>query len=246
MSCYFFTPKPNPNATKRLFCFPYAGGQASIYFDWHEYFADDVEVVTIQLPGRGARFLEPLMNDLTTAVSDICRELAPYFDKPFSVFGHSNGALFAFEMIKQLKESPHIENCQNLFLSAKSAPKMQYLYEPLHIKHDVDFKKALIELGGTPNEILENQEILDLLLPMIKSDFKIGYEYIEQGNANKETVPVSTTLFAGEFDSDISYESIVQWQEFIKPTVDYVSIKGGHFFVHEQKETLINHIKAKL
>jgi surfactin synthase thioesterase subunit len=245
MSGYFFTPKPNPKAKKRLFCFPYAGGQAAIYFDWHSYVSDDIEVVTVQLPGRGARFLEPLMSDIPAAVNDICTEFSHYFDKPFAVFGHSNGALFAYEMIKQLSSSVHINNCQHLFLSAKSAPKMCYQREPLHKKNDSDFKQDLIGLGGTPEEILANDEVFDLLLPMIKADFKIGYEYVQSISTNRK-INIKTTLFGGEDDTDISKQSMIEWREFLTGDVDYINIAGGHFFVHEQKEVLISHIKTKL
>ena len=245
MSSYFFTPKPNPDAKKRLFCFPYAGGQAAIYFDWHKYFLDDVEVVTVQLPGRGARFFDPLIGDLKTEVTEICTEFSTYFDKPFFVFGHSNGALFAYEMIKQLTSSPYIKNCKHLFLSAKSAPKSCYLGKPLHKKNDVMFKQELIRLGGTPKEIFDDKEVFDLLLPMIKNDFKIGYEYVEKIN-NNQLVKVSATLFNGVNDKDISQQSMREWQEFLGGNVNYISLDGGHFFIHEQKAELIAHIRAKL
>ena len=245
MSKYFFTPKPNPSATKRLFCFPYAGGQATIYSDWYHYFSDDVEVVPVQLPGRGVRFVDPLINDITLAVSEIGAEFSCYFDKPFFVFGHSNGALFAYEMIKQLTNSPGIKNCKHLFLSAKSAPKACYLAEPLHQKNDVEFKQEVIDLGGTPQEILNNKEILDLLLPMIKRDFKIGYEYVEKQVENN-VVSLSTTIFYGVDDQGISLQSIYDWRNFLAGDIDCIGIEGGHFFIHEQKEALIAHIKAKL
>jgi medium-chain acyl-[acyl-carrier-protein] hydrolase len=245
MSGYFFTPKPNPNAKKRLFCFPYAGGQAAIYFDWHQYFSDDVEIVTVQLPGRGERFLDPLITDLTTAIAEMCSEFTLYFDKPFSIFGHSNGALFAYELIKQLSNSSYIKKCENLFLSAKSAPKLCYLGEPLHHKNDEDFKQELHCLGATPDEILNNQDVLDLLLPMIKSDFKIGHEYVEQFNA-EDKVSIQTTLFSGKNDLDVTEKSMADWQEFLRDEPDFIRISGGHFFIHEQKEELIEHIKTKL
>src|SRR5947208_15726994 len=96
-------PRPNPSARLRLFCLPFAGGGASAYHTWPEGLPGDVEVCAVQPPGREGRFREPAFARLRPLVTALTDALRPHLDRPFAVFGHSLGALVAFEWVRELR-----------------------------------------------------------------------------------------------------------------------------------------------
>src|SRR5678816_3600650 len=118
---WFVFPKPNPQARVRLFCFPYAGGTALTYRTWPEGLSRDIEVCAVQIPGRGIRMRERPFTDLQLLVRVISKVVQPYLDKPFAFFGHSMGALMAFELASVMQQERGIEPL-HLFVSAGRAP----------------------------------------------------------------------------------------------------------------------------
>src|SRR5690349_11863534 len=121
---------------RRLFCFPYAGGGASIYRQWASLLPADIEVCALQLPGRENRILEPLFTQLEPLVRTLADVLQPYLDVPFSFFGHSMGALISFELARYLRRH-HLPQPRRLLLSAHRAPQLPYRGPRLHtMPHD--------------------------------------------------------------------------------------------------------------
>ena len=112
--------QPKPNARLRLFCFPYAGGAASIYRSWHQYLPADVEVCAIQLPGRENRVRERSYINLLELVNGLLPNLLPYLDKPFALFGHSMGSLIAYEVAQQVQQGSRRPT--HLLVSGRRAP----------------------------------------------------------------------------------------------------------------------------
>ena len=118
---WFINHNAKKNTLARLFCFPFAGGDAQLFSSWQKYLPDYIDVVALQAPGRRERLLEEPIADLTQLVSEILDHIAPFTDKPFYFYGHSNGALVAFELARQLQLSGR-NNLRHLFIAARKSP----------------------------------------------------------------------------------------------------------------------------
>jgi medium-chain acyl-[acyl-carrier-protein] hydrolase len=175
---WFLFPRPNPTAALRLFCFHYAGGNANVFHGWPNCLPLGVEMGAVQLPGRGHRLSEPHVRRLEPLSRTIAQELLPYLDKPFVFFGHSLGALLCFETTRSLRRENRPQPA-HLFVSATEAPHRLCIEEPLSGLPKGALVKKLREFNGAPVEALQNDELLDLMLPTIRADFELyeTYEY---------------------------------------------------------------------
>lgn len=117
-------------ATMRLFCFPYAGGTTHTYRSWQGLLPESIDVAPVHLPGRGQRLSEPPLQRLSEIVEALGPEVVPYFDKPFAFFGHSMGALIAFELARWLRKNHKVMPAQ-VFLSGRKAPQLIPDCEPV-------------------------------------------------------------------------------------------------------------------
>ena len=229
-------------AQHRLFCFPYAGGNAQIFRTWADLLPPSVELIAIQAPGKGSRMLEPPCTSVEQLIDQLLTDMQPLLhEKPFSLFGHSNGALVAFELSCVLQER-RLPGPQHLFLSASPAPWTRRFERPYSAMDDDEFRGVLQELNGTPPEVLQNRELLDLVLPGLRADFSLaeGYAY---SRPYKLSVP--TSIYYGEHD-EIEEFQIRSWQEQIAPRARFERIPGGHFFIHSHQELLAGLISKQL
>jgi medium-chain acyl-[acyl-carrier-protein] hydrolase len=201
----------NQQARLRLFCFPYAGGGAQIYHRWHEAFpaASGVKVCPVQLPGRGSRLHEKPFNQCAPLVEAAASALLPYFDRPFVFFGHSMGALISFELARLLRRKRGPQPL-HLFLSGRPAPQTK-MSEPLTYNlPEAEFIEQLRRLNGTPQEVFNHPELLQLMLPTIRADFTLSqtYTYLAEPPLR---CPISA--FGGLQDEDVSREQLDAWRE---------------------------------
>jgi len=134
--------KPNPNATMRLFCFPYAGGGASVYRLWQDQLPSQIEVCAIQLPGRENRINEKPFLRIQSLAKELTRVIQPYLDRPFSFFGHSMGSLIAYELTQQINQK-YARLPQHLMVSARRAPHLPDPDSPLHQLPENQFLEAV-------------------------------------------------------------------------------------------------------
>ncbi|MEM6613641.1 MAG: alpha/beta fold hydrolase, partial [Cyanobacteria bacterium P01_C01_bin.72] len=163
--------KNNPQAKLRLFCLPYAGGSTYIYDRWSDFLPDTVEVCPIELPGRRKRFTETPYDSINVLVSDLATVLLPHLDKPFALFGHSMGGLVSFELTRLLRRRYYLQPL-HLFISACRATQLPRSKPPIHHLDDTAFTQEIMRLGGTPQIVLNNKEMMELILPALKADFK--------------------------------------------------------------------------
>lgn len=237
---YYF--EPNPKASVRLFCFPYAGGTALVYRTWAQRLPPSVEVVAIQLPGRASRMQEPLISKLTDVVEPIASALAPFLDKPFAFFGHSMGALVSFEVARFFRRQGR-ELPRHMFVSGRQAPQLNSERRSLYNLPTDELLAELQQLEGTPREVLEHPELMDLMLPTLRADFSIcdTYEY-------KEEAPLACpiTAFGGLQDSDISRRKLEAWREQTSAAFTVRMFPGNHFFIHSHETLLLNLLAAQL
>jgi medium-chain acyl-[acyl-carrier-protein] hydrolase len=234
--------KPNPRARLRLFCFPYAGGGASIYQTWAEQLPDTVEVCPVQLPARGARTRERPFTDVTLLIEALAAALLPLLDKPYAFFGHSMGGLISFELARYLRrrQSPLPIH---LFISGRGAPQ---LAGPETAKSDLpeeEFIEELIRLNGTPREVLDNQELMLIMIPLLRADFLLCESYAYTGEPPLDC-PIS--VFGGLQDHEIGVEKLEGWRE--QTTRGFVRrmLPGDHFFFHSQRAVLLRLLAQEL
>lgn len=238
LSCF----RPNTDAALRLFCFSYAGGSAAIFRNWAESLPRAVEVCAVQLPGRGSRLLEPSATHLLTLVAEIAQGLEPYLDQPCAFYGHSMGALVAFELARLLHRTAQVE-LSHMFVSGCSSPQTISADEPTYNLPDDQFIERLRELNGTPGELLENPELMQLMLPIIRADFMAleTYSYVKQPLL---TCPI--TAIGGLEDATVSYDDIKAWSEQTTATFSARMLPGDHFFIHSAKTLLLQVLSKEL
>ena len=143
--------KPNPQARLRLFCFPYAGAGASIFRTWPDGLPADVEICPVQYPGRGTRPMETPFTEISSLVRALAQAMLPLVDKPFAFFGHSLGALVAFELAQELRRQSSLQPAR-LFVSADRAPQIPRRNRPIHALPEGEFLAELRRLNGIPGK----------------------------------------------------------------------------------------------
>lgn len=238
---YYFK-SPNPKASVRLFCFPYAGGNALVYRTWAQKLPPGVEVVAIQLPGRATRMHEPLVPKLTDLVEPIASALAPFLDEPFAFFGHSMGSVVAFEVARFFRREGRALP-RHMFVSGRSAPQLNPEHPPLYNLPKDELLAELQNLDGTPREVLEHPELMELMLPILRADFSIcdTYEYTEES-----PLACPITAFGGLQDSGVSRQNLEAWREQTSGTFTLRMFPGHHFFIHSNEMLLLNLLATQL
>src|SRR5688572_18575116 len=155
--------KPNPAAKVSLFCFPYAGGTATMFQQWRHSLPDTIEVCPVQLPGRGNRLADERFTSVGPLVEALAEDLGAYMDRPFAFFGHSMGALVGFELARLLRRRQSAEPV-HLFVSGCEAPQLPLGTRPIYNLPDPELLDALRRMNGTPREVLDHAELMEFML----------------------------------------------------------------------------------
>jgi medium-chain acyl-[acyl-carrier-protein] hydrolase len=235
-------PRRLPDARLRLFCFPYAGGGASIYARWAELLPPGVELAAVQLPGRESRLAEKPYAALAPLVETFAEVLAPYMELPFAFFGHSNGGLMAFELVRLLRRQGR-QLPVHLFVGGRPAPQVKLTDPPIHaLPHD-EFIAALRRFGATPEEVLESAEIMALVEPLLRADFALGETYVY---TPEPPLPVPISAYGGATDAEVPLWQVEAWQEQAGGAFRFETFPGGHFFLHDDRARLLEVLGREL
>jgi medium-chain acyl-[acyl-carrier-protein] hydrolase len=241
-STWFTCLKQNPGASLRLFCFSYAGGAAHVFRPWADSLPDWIELYAANLPGRGNRLREPLYTSLTQLTQSLAQAIECYLDKRFAFFGHSMGALLSFELCRQLRRARGIEP-DYLFASAHRAPHLKDPGPAVHRLPDAEFLEKLRELNGTPPEILENTELIEFMLPILRADFQMleTYTYLPDFRLN---CPLEA--YGGIADKETGHDELSAWRDHTSNSFAQRMFPGDHFFIHTARESLLHQIVRAL
>ena len=208
----------------RLICFPFAGAGASVFHPWRER-NDGFEIHAVQYPGRETRWGDPAFDTLDAMVDALREDLSPLWSGTYAFWGHSLGALVAFELTRRLRRLGHVPPC-HLFVSGARAPHLPPK-DPIHDLPDQEFLTKLADFGGMQPEILENDDLLSVLLPAIRNDFRL----LERHTLRDEPlllVPISA--FGGLQDENVPVGDLLAWSDHTCSTFRPRFLKGDHFF----------------
>ncbi|WP_352235706.1 alpha/beta fold hydrolase [Lentzea sp. NBRC 102530] len=225
---------PNPDANVRLVCLPHAGGSASFYYPVSESLTPEVEVLAVQYPGRQDRRNEPCVESVTELADLIVEALDPWSDeRPIALFGHSMGATVAFEVARGLERRgrPPVA----LFASGRRAPS-RYRDDQVHLKDDRAIVEELQTLSGTDSRLLGNEDLLRLVIPVVRADYKAVETYRCEPGA-KVSCPVS--VLVGDSDPKATIEEARAWSEHTASAFELQVYPGGHFYLsaHQDRVT---------
>jgi surfactin synthase thioesterase subunit len=228
-------PRPNAAARARVFCFAHAGGGASAYRPWATDIAPDVEVCGVQLPGRESRWREPRFRSVSEVVPAIVRGLEPWLDRPFAMFGHSLGALLAFETAHALQEAGRRAPA-HLFASAHRAPHRANPHPPMrHLADQAFIDEMCRRYGGVPKAVLESPELLALMLPCLRDDFTMFETYVHQGRA---PLGCPITALGGDDDRFVTREELAGWSDHTAGAFAIQQMPGDHFYLQDRRADL--------
>jgi medium-chain acyl-[acyl-carrier-protein] hydrolase len=234
--------RPNPYARMRLFCFPYAGGNSFLFHKWNQHLPTSVEVCTAQLPGRGARTHEPAFNSIQPLIASLGPAIYPFLQQPFAFFGHSMGAIIAFELTLYLRREYGLLP-SHLFVSGRRAPQIPKKEPHLSdLPHD-EFISELRRLDGTPEEVLDHPELMELMLPLLRADFALVDNYTYRPEAPLEC---GITAYGGSEDQEVSFDELKAWHDQTRSAFRLQMMPGGHFFVQKQSEDLLRSLHGEL
>ena len=248
---WFVCIRPLPQAKLRLFCFPYAGGGVPLFREWPDGLPE-IEVWAAHLPGRGGRLLETPFSEMKLLVARLTTEFValeegkrPFRqaqDRPFAFFGHSLGARLAFELSCALRRAERPLPV-HLFISACVAPHLRSGIGTIHDLPRADLLAGLERIGGIPQEILANEELLDLLLPMLRADLKMFDTAV---NTPEPPLNCPITAIGGNADPIVNQEALKAWSKYTNQTFNLHNFNSDHFFIQSKTRELLHYIQSIL
>lgn len=234
--------KPAPHSRARLVCLPHAGGSASYYLPFAQALDPDLaEVLAVQYPGRQDRRHEPCIHTIEGLADAVAAALPPWLDKPIAVFGHSMGALVAFELVRRLERTGAAEPLV-VFVSGRRAPG-RYRDENVHLRDDAGIVTEMRSLGGTSTRLLEDDEIIKMIMPALRADFTAVETYRRPPGPGVAAPLVALT---GTDDPCASLVDAQAWSAETTGSFDLRTFSGGHFYLEQQQIQVVDEVASQL
>lgn len=240
---WIYRPLRRPDAKLLLVCFAHAGGAASTYRTWPSGLSDDVEVIGLHLPGRAHRVREKPIRTMEGLVDAVVTALRPHLDRPFVLFGHSMGAVLAFESAHELRER-HAAAPLHLIVSGRRPPGMPADEPPLHRLDDDAFVREIdARYGGIPAEVRRHADLMALLLPGLRADIAALETHVP---AAREALTTAISAFGGIGDRLTPHSHLMAWRTQTTGAFDVRQFDGDHFYVDSQRGAVLAALSAVL
>ncbi len=227
----------------RLFCFPHAGGGAALFHRWATHIAPEVELLPVKLPGREERFSDAPYRQLEPLVEAAAKALGPHLSRPFALFGHSMGALIAFEIARHIRQTLG-KSPSFLFVAACRAPHLPPIDEPLANLPEGEFLDLLQDrYGALDDALLRNPPLMQLLLPTLRADITLVESYRYRDHA-----PLDCPVLAlgGSDDKAVSAADLAAWREHTTGPFSQRMFPGGHFFLESSRDGVVRTVCQRL
>jgi pyochelin biosynthetic protein PchC len=235
------TYQPRPGAEVRLVCLPPAGASAPFFRAWLRYLPPEVELISVQYPGRLDRINEQAVAHMETMADAVTEALLPFVDKPLGLFGHSMGSAIGFEVAMRLSRNPRAQLIR-LFVSGYPVPARR-LGTSLHLASDSDLIAELSRLGGIDDALFEDLDLLQTLLPPLRSDYQIVETYQPTSESPLAT-PI--TAMVGAEDDEVPADTVLGWRESTTGDFRFVSFPGGHFYLNDRPAEVAELVASQL
>lgn len=226
----------------KLFCWPFAGGSASYYLSWKQYLDETIEIIPVQLSGRGERYTDTPYNNFYEIAEEgynyVLNNLGA--EEKFAFFGHSMGSWIVYEICKKIKNTKYEKKLAHVFFSANRAPFYKYEEKQIHELPKKEFISEILKLGGGKREILENKEFGTIFVDILRKDYTLIEEY--RCSHNKLLLDCNISVFNGLQDN-IPYEGLLAWNECTKKEMTLFNFYGNHFFIDSDKENVLSTIE---
>ncbi len=232
---------PSKVGNLSLICFPYAGAGASVYRNWSKLLPHNLDAFAIQAPGRETRFLEPFVSSINDLANQAARAIMLETEKPVVLFGHSLGAACAYETARVLERLGRVPEL--LIISGRQCPGTASKRTSIGHLSDEQFIEHVRTYKGTPSAVLENKELMELLLPLLRADFNLSEQYRHA----PEPLLSCPILGLGSFQDEwLDHETLQAWGKLTQSGFETHWFEGDHFYLNQQTEELLNVIKEKI
>ncbi len=224
-----------------LYCLPCAGASAAIYLRWRRLLPSWIEIIPVELPGRGMRLNEDLQDDYRALTALLSGEIALAAPEKYALFGHSMGALLAYGIAQKLQQSYAVLPTA-LLVSGCAAPARQDSARYNKIRTEAALIADLNQQGGTPEEVFSSPELLAMTLDLLRADYRVceSFQYLQQS-----PLPVPIHCFGGKADA-ISAESLNMWWQESNQLFTLDWFDGGHFFLRQSEEWFLQVLAKRL
>ncbi|MFC4244876.1 thioesterase II family protein [Gryllotalpicola reticulitermitis] len=232
-SLLFAHPLPRPRAAFQLVCLPSAGSGANMYRRWPRLAGDDLDIVAVRPPGRERRVDESPIQTLRGLAEIVADELPSIVDRPYGLFGHSMGALVAYEVAALLAERTQV--MPRIVALSAAEPRLQVIAARSRWDGATpdELRQHLRELGGTPEELLSSEEMMALIRPAVLNDLIATDEYATR---ESEPLPVTALVVAGASDPSVTELGLHEWDRFFAWRMQHARRPGGHFYFSTDKD----------
>lgn len=224
-----------------VFCIPYAGGNKHSYYKFLECQPEVLQLRCLDLPGRASRLHEKILENVDSIVDDLIANIKPDLHQPYALYGHSMGAILAYLLAHRIRQLSLREPVA-LILSGSKSPRSRGAVPERRLSDlpDPDLIEVLEELGGFPNELLSDTVFLDFYFPIIRTDLKALEDYTYQ---KEPPLTFPFIVFAGDKEK-ITDDELIDWQSETTFPLDVSRFSGGHFFIFDHCEAILNRIAA--